>query len=43
MISAIKRMFGEDIKALRWSNIVQEVKLRIWLYNKRIAGAVAAM
>ncbi len=43
VISAIKRMLGEDVKALRWSNIVQEVKLRIWLYNKWIAEAVAAM
>ncbi len=43
VISAIKRMFGEDVKALKWSNIVQEVKLRIWLYNKWIAEAVTAM
>ena len=43
MISAIKHMFGEDVKALKWSNIVQEVKLRIWLYNKWIAEAVTAM
>ncbi len=43
VISAIKRMFGEDVKALKWSNIVQEVKLRIWLYNKWIAEAVAAV
>ncbi len=36
VVSAIKRMFGEDVKALKWSNIVQETKLRIWLYNKWI-------
>ena len=42
VMSAIKRMFGEDVKALKWSNIAQEVKLRIWLY-KWIAEAVAAM
>ncbi len=29
VISAIKRMFGECVMALKWSNIVQEVKLRI--------------
>ena len=43
MISAIKRMFGEGVMALKWSNIVQEVNLRIWLYNKWIAEAVAAV
>ncbi len=43
VISAIKRMFGECVMALKWSNIVQEVKLRIWLYNKWIAEAVAAV
>ncbi len=43
VISSIKRMFGECVMALKWSNIVQEVKLRIWLYNKWIAEAVAAM
>ncbi len=34
VISSIKRMFGEGVMALKWSNVVQEVKLRIWLYNK---------
>ncbi len=43
VISAIKRMFGEGVMALKWSNIVQEVNLRIWLYNKWIAEAVAAV
>jgi len=41
VISAIKRMFGEDLRALKWENIVQEVKLRIWLYNKWIDEAMA--
>ncbi len=43
VISSIKRMFGEGVMALKWSNVVQEVKLRIWLYNKWIAEAVAAV
>ncbi len=43
MTSAIKRMFGEDVKALKWLNMVQEVKLRTWLCNKWIAEVVDAM
>jgi len=40
VISAIKRIFGEDLRALKWENIVQEAKLRIWLYNKWIDEAI---
>ena len=42
VISAIKRMFGEGVMALKWSNVVQEVRLRIWLYNRWIAEEEAA-
>jgi len=41
VISAIKRMFGEDLRAIEWENIVQVVKLRIGLHNKWIDEAIA--
>ena len=34
IISAFKRMFGEDLHARTWKNMVQEIKLRIAQYNK---------
>lgn len=33
VISAFKRLFGEDLRALKWKNMVQEVAFRVHLYN----------
>jgi len=35
-------MFGEDVMALKWPNMVQEVMLRVALYNRWIEEAMAA-
>lgn len=34
VFSAFKRMFGEHLMALKWENIVQEVRLKAALYNR---------
>ena len=34
VFSAFKRLFGEHLLALKWENIVQEVKLKVIQYNK---------
>ncbi len=34
VFSAFKRLFGEHLMALKWDNIVQEVRLKAALYNK---------
>jgi len=35
--SAIKRMFGEHIKSVRWKNIVKEIMLKASIYNMFIS------
>ncbi len=34
MFSAFKRLFGEHLMALKWDNILQEVRLKVALYNR---------
>ena len=34
VFSAFKRLFGEHLMALKWENIVQEVRLKVSLYNR---------
>ncbi len=34
VFSAFKRLFGEHLMALKWENIVQEVRLKVALYNR---------
>ena len=34
VFSAFKRLFGEHLMALKWDNIVQEVRLKVALYNR---------
>jgi len=42
VISAIKRMFGEDVMARKWPNMVREVVMRLALHNRWAAEAAAA-
>jgi len=42
VISATRRMFGEDVMALKWPNMVREVAMRLALYNRWAAEAAAA-
>ena len=32
IFSAFKRLFGSDMHALKWDNIVQAIKLKVWAY-----------
>jgi len=41
VISAIKRMFGEDLMARKWPNMVREVVMRLALYNRWTEKAAA--
>ncbi len=34
VFSAFKRLFGEHLMALKWDNIMQEVRLKVALYNR---------
>ena len=34
VFSAFKRLFGEHLMALKWDNILQEVRLKVALYNR---------
>ncbi len=34
VFSAFKRMFGVHVMALKWENIVQEIRLKVIQYNK---------
>ncbi len=34
VFSAFKRLFGEHLMALNWDNIIQEVRLKVALYNR---------
>ena len=34
VFSVFKRLFGEHLMALKWENIVQEIRLKVALYNK---------
>ena len=39
VFSAVKRLFGSDVRALKWKNIVQEVGLKVALYNRLVGMA----
>ena len=39
IFSAVKRLFGSDVRALKWKNIVQEVSLKVALYNRLVGMA----
>ncbi len=45
IFSAFKRIFGESVAARKWENIVQEIKIKIAVYNmlRGIAEEVAGM
>ncbi len=34
VFSAFKRLFSEHLMALKWDNILQEVRLKVALYNR---------
>ena len=34
VFSMFKRMFGEHVTALKWENILQEIRLKVALYNR---------
>jgi len=34
IISAFKRLFGNSVSARKWENMVQEIKLKIAIYNR---------
>ena len=36
VFSAFKRIFGESVRALRRDNIIQEIRLKVAVYNKLI-------
>ena len=36
VISAFKRMFGDHLLAAKWANMEQELRLKIWMYNRWI-------
>ncbi len=39
VFSAVKRLFGSGARALKWKNIVQEVGLKVALYNRLVGVA----
>ncbi len=39
VFSAVKRLFGSGVRALKWKNIVQEVGLKVALYNRLVGMA----
>ena len=39
IFSAVKRLFGSGVRALKWKNIVQEVGLMVALYNRLVGMA----
>ena len=39
IFSVFKRLFGSDVRVLKWDNIVQEIKLKVWAYNMQISTA----
>jgi len=34
IISAFKRLFGNNVRARKWENMVQEIKLKAAMYNR---------
>ena len=32
--SIFKRIFGEHVMSLKWENIIQEIRLKVALYNR---------
>lgn len=38
--SGFKRLFGEVVHAKRWERIVQEIRLKVWVYNLLIGLTV---
>jgi len=34
IISAFKRLFGNSVRAQKWENMVQEIKLKAAIYNR---------
>ena len=39
VFSAVRRLFGSGARALKWKNIVQEVSLKVALYNRLVGMA----
>ena len=39
VFSAVKRLFGSGVRALKWKNIVREVGLKVALYNRLVGMA----
>ena len=38
--SGFKRLFGEAVQAKRWERMVQEIRLKVWVYNLLLGLAV---
>ncbi len=36
VISSIKRLFGDSVSAVTWENIIQEINLKVHIYNKML-------
>ena len=43
VFSAVKRLFGSGVRALKWKNIVQEVGLKVALYNRLVGMALGGI
>ena len=39
--SSVKRMFGEHVSSVKWSNIVNELLLKASVYNAFVDGTAA--
>ncbi|MDI1495354.1 MAG: Transposase DDE domain protein [Cenarchaeum symbiont of Oopsacas minuta] len=33
VFSAFKRVFGDSVMSRKWDHIVQELRLKVWVYN----------
>ena len=41
VFSIFKRVFGEHVLSLRWGSIIQEMRLKVALYNRRRDESIA--
>ncbi|MCE2498723.1 MAG: transposase, partial [Nitrosopumilaceae archaeon] len=39
VISSFKRLFGDFVRAVRWENVVQEMNLKVHIYNRMLTMA----
>ncbi len=43
VFSAFKRIFGDAVWAAKWKNIKQEIRIKIWLYNRMLRASQEAI